>query len=201
MSKFVFLVLAALPLASPAAAGIADVIDGTYWGETDSALLQHFDGRATLLPTPIDFGDSYARIVLRSVPVGGVPLIAFFQMDKATGRLKRIQLERQRHGITPAAFRGVLAGLEATYGAPDRMCGVAPRPTTGYQAAAERIWLRHDVAIRAIFRDTTIEAFEGCLLSDPDFGSPPCGLTGQLLVRISPPDSEGASCGLSRRVP
>jgi hypothetical protein len=172
--------------------GIADLWEGTYWGEPASALFAHFGARATALPRPIDFGDSYAQIVLSRVVVGGVPLIAFFQLDKATGGLKRIQLERQRHGVTPSAARAVLGGIEAAYGAPDALCGVGPGPASGYQAAAERVWSRNGIVIRAIFRDTTIEAFEGCLAGDPSVG--PCGLTGQLLVRISPPDADAASC-------
>ena len=174
------------------ATGIADIGQATAWGETNRDLLAHFGRRATVLPQPIDFGDSYAQVVLRSVVVGGVPLIAFFQIDKATGGLKRIQLERQRHGVNPPAFRAVLAGLEADYGTPDRLCGSRPDAATGYQAAAERVWRRDGVVIRAIFRDTTIEAFEGCLAGDPSAG--PCGLTGQLLVRISPPGADGAGC-------
>jgi hypothetical protein len=93
--------------AQPArAAGIADAWEGTRWGESSSALLAHFGARATPLRQPIDFGDSYAQIVLRSVVVGGVPLVGFFQMDKTTRGLRRIQLERQRHGVNPPTFRG-----------------------------------------------------------------------------------------------
>jgi hypothetical protein len=179
------------------AAGIADSWAGTSWGEPSSALLAHFGARATALPRPIDFGDSYAQIVLRRVMVGGVALIAFFQMDKATGGLKRIQLERQRHGVNPPAFRAVLGALEADYGPPEALCGVGAGPASGYQAAAERVWLRDGVVIRAIFRDTTIEAFEGCSTGDPSLG--PCGLTGQLLVRISPPGADAATCPVPNR--
>jgi hypothetical protein len=175
------------------AAGIAESWEDTQWGEPSSALLAHFGARATRLAQPIDFGDSYAQIVLRSVVVGGVPLVAFFQMDKTTGGLRRIQLERQRHGVNPPAFRAVLGALEAAYGAPDMMCGVGPGPSGGYQAAAERVWLRDGRVIRAIFRDTTIEAFEGCLAGDPSIAGP-CGLTGQLLVRISPRGGDSAGC-------
>jgi hypothetical protein len=177
-------------------ADIADAWAGTQWGESESALLAHFGARATRLARPIDFGDSYAQIVLRRVVVGGVPLVAFFQMDKITQGLRRIQLERQRHGVNPPAFRAVLGALEVAYGMPDMMCGVAPGPTGGYQAAAERVWLRDGRVIRAVFRDTTIEAFEGCLSGDPSIAGP-CGLTGQLLVRISPPGvpgGDGAGC-------
>jgi hypothetical protein len=138
------LLIAILCLLSPAApgAGIADAWQGTYWGEPSRALVAHFGARATVLPRPLDFGDSYTDVVLRNLPVGGFPLIAYFQMDKTTGGLKRIQLERTRHGVV----------------------------------------------IRAIFRDTTLEAFEGCLIS----GS--CGLTAQLLVRISPPGGDPGRC-------
>jgi hypothetical protein len=150
-----------------------------------------------VLQRPIDFGDSYAQIVLRSVLVGGVSLIVFLQQDKATGGLKRIQLERQRHGVSPPAARAVLGALEAAYGAPDALCGIGPGPASGYQAAAERVWRRSGIVIRAIFRDTTIEAFEGCLAGDP--GAGPCGLTGQLIVRISPPAADTGGCAIPGR--
>ena len=198
------LVAAALLIAAFAplfagAAEIADLWSGTRWGEPSAALLAQFGARATVLQPALDFGDSYANIVLRDVTVGGFRLIGFFQMDKATGGLKRIQLERPRHGVTPTAFRAVLGTLEAGYGAPDAVCGVRPDPASGYQAAAERIWRRDGVVIRAIFRDTTIEAFEGCLADD---GSPlPCGLTGQLLIRISPPRQDDAGCPALPRAP
>ena len=184
------LLIAILCLLSPATrgAGIADAWQGTYWGEPSRALVAHFGARATALARPLDFGDSYADVVLRNVPVGGFALIAYFQMDKTTGGLKRIQLERPRHGVTPPAFRAVLAALETALGTPDAMCGVPPVPASGYQAAAERVWSRNGVVIRAIFRDTTLEAFEGCLLT----GS--CGLTAQLLVRISPPGGDPGRC-------
>ncbi len=174
------------------APALAEIWQGTYWGESSAALVAHFGARAAVLPRPLDFGDSYVDVVLRDVAVGGVPLIAFFQMDKATGGLKRIQLERQRHGVNPPAFRAIVGELEAAYGAPDRMCAVAPGPASGYQAATELAWSRGGVLIRAIFRDTTIEAFEGCLGGDPTLG--PCGLTGQLLVRISPPGADTTRC-------
>jgi hypothetical protein len=181
------------------AESIGAVWEGTYWGEPSRALLAHFGARATVLPRAIDFGDSYVQLVLRNLPVGGFPLNVFFQMDKTTRGLKRIQLERQRHGVNPPAFRGVLTALENEFGAPDAMCGVRPGPASAYQQAAETIWRRDDRVIRAVFRDTTIEAFEGCLFGDPSIG--PCGLTGQLLVRISPPDQDPGLCPTPARAP
>ena len=172
-------------------------LEGIQWGESQSALLVHFGARATVLPSPIDFGDSYTQIVLRNFVLGGVPLIAFFQIDKATQGLKRIQLERQRHSVNPPAFRGVIGGLEAEFGAPDAMCSILPGLKSGYQAGAEFDWSRGNNLVRAMFRDTTIEAVEGCLSRDLTAG--PCGLTGQLFVRISPPGADAPACPLPPR--
>lgn len=166
---------------------IEDLLNGIRWGETQRELLAHFGPRATVLPRPIDFGDSYAPLVARGVSLGGFSLIAYYQFDKATRRLKRIQLERPRHMVNPDAFRGVFLVLDADYGAPSKYCGTLPGPTTGYQGVAEYVWRRDDAVIRAIFRDTTLEALNGC-------HSPACGLTAQLLVRISPPAEDRGAC-------
>ena len=182
----------AIYCAAAHAAGISEILQGMRWGEPGDALVEHFGHGLSSLRRPIDFGDSYATLVLRHAQIGGVPLVVFFQMDKATGRLKRIQIERQRHGVDPPAFRAVVAGLRAEYGSPDAMCDIAPGPASGYQAATELVWSRDGDTIRAIFRDTTIEAFEGCLAGDPSLG--PCGLTGQLLVRISQRASDASAC-------
>jgi hypothetical protein len=183
------LVTAALLLVAEAARG--DALDelwaGTNWGESDAALLQHFGARATVLPQAIDFGDSYTQLVLRGFDLGGYGLIVYYQIDKATHGLKRIQLERPRHEVNPPAFRGVLAALVAAYGPAGKECGARPGPADGYQGAAEYIWARGGVTIRAIFRDTTLEALGGCF-------SPACGLTGQLLLRVSPPQGDNGQC-------
>lgn len=169
----------------------ADALDdawsGTRWGESPEALQRHFGADGFPLAEPIDFGDSYAPLVVRGVSVGGFPLIAFYQIDKLTHGLKRIQLELPRRMVNAGAFRGVLLALDAEYGAPDRNCGSLPGPTTGYQGAAEYVWVRGGAMIRAIFRDTTLEALEGCY-------SPACGLTAQLLVRISPATEDRGLC-------
>jgi hypothetical protein len=182
--------LAALLLSVQAASAedLDEAWAGLSWGEPAIAVLKQLGARATVLPRPIDFGDSYAPLVVRDFTVGGVALIAYYQMDKSSQALKRIQLERPRHGVTPTAFQGVLDGLEEGYGPPDLMCGIRPGPGNGYQAAVERIWSRGGVVIRAIFRDTTLEALDGCFIA----GS--CGLTAQLLLRVSPPRLDDGSC-------
>ena len=120
-------------------------------------------------------------------------MVVFFQMDKINHGLKRIQLERPRHGVNPPAFRSLLFALQSDFGWPDRLCAVPVYPRGGYQAANEALWFRDGAAISAIFRDTTLQAFEGCLFG-PATGS--CGLKGQLLIRIGPPDGGADPCFL-----
>jgi hypothetical protein len=187
-------------LATPAAAAdaLTDLLTQVHWGETSPDLLKRFDGAATQLPRDLDFGDSYADVVLRGETIGGVPVVTFFQMDKRTGGLKRIQLERPRHGVNPPALRAISAALYAEYGRPDKICLLPVTRVGGYQAAAQELWFRGRDAISAIYRDTTLQAFEGCLFG---ITSGYCGLTGQLLVRISPADgiAEPDPCSLTSR--
>lgn len=182
------LVVLSAALGVPAQAnGLDDAWLGTSWGETPEALQRHFGARGFALPHPIDFGDSYAPLALREVNVGGLRLIAYFQIDKATHGLKRIQFELPKHMVNAGAFRRVFLALDNDYGRPDTDCGTLPGPTTAYQGAAQYVWRRDGTVIRAIFRDTTLEAFNGCF-------SPACGLTAQLLVRISPAAEDGGAC-------
>jgi len=99
-------VLLASVLATPASAAdaLTNLLRQVHWGESSQDLLQQFDGAATQLARGLDFGDSYVDVVLRGEIIGGVPVVTFFQMDKRTRGLKRIQLERQRHGVNPPAL-------------------------------------------------------------------------------------------------
>jgi hypothetical protein len=187
------LAVVALAESVRAETGIGEIWRQTHWGESSDALLRQFGADADRLPRALDFGDSYVDVVLPREPIGGVPMVVFFQMDKVSHGLKRIQFERPRHAVNPPAFRGVLAGLHTDFGRPNQVCAIPVLPASGYQAAAEALWLRDGAVISAIFRDTTLQAFEGCLFG-PATGS--CGLTGQLLVRIGPSDGDGDPCRL-----
>ncbi len=191
MSRAVAVLLLLLNGGAAHAESVEAIRQGVRWGEPSAALAWQFGAAAMRLPQPLDFGDSYVDLVVRDAELGGVGLIAYFQMDKATGGLKRIQLERPRHRVNPPAFRAALAALEAAYGQPDLACVMRPGAGNGYQAAAIRIWRRGGDAIRAIFRDTSMEAYDGCFF----LGT--CGLTGQLLIRISP-QAVDASAGAPR---
>jgi hypothetical protein len=189
------MLLALLVLPARAAPGILTEWQDTHWGESAGGLMREFGARATPLPWQIDFGDSYADVVLRDETIGGVPVIVYFQMDKETRGLKRIQIERPQHGVNPPAARAIVRALKTKYGLPERHCLVPPRLANGFQAAAEWSWRQRGARIHAIYRDTTIEAVEGCLGIEPM----PCGLTGRLLVRISPAVGPPAACVASGR--
>ena len=183
---FLAVAVAVIALAGPllGADGIEELWQQTHWGELAEELLRQFGTAAVQLPRPLDFGDSYATVVLPSQKVGTVPMVVFFQMDKVTHGLKRIQIERPRHSVNPPAFRAILAALQTDFGRPDKICAIPVLPAGGYQAAPKRCGFVNGTVVSAIFRDTTLQAFEGCLFG-PATGS--CGLTGQLLVRIGPP--------------
>jgi hypothetical protein len=183
----------AVVLAWPASAaeGIAALVRDIHWGEQADALAGQFGRAARRLQRPLDFGDSYADVVLEGEQLGGVPVAVFFQMDKATHGLKRVQLEPLGHAINPAAYRAIAAALDAEYGRPDQKCVTPPVPAAGFQAAVEERWRSDDAAISAIFRDTTLQAFEGCLYG-PASGW--CGLHGQILVRIAPAAPQPVTC-------
>jgi hypothetical protein len=191
-------VLAAPGSAASAGDAMTELVSQVHWGETSQDLMQQFDGAATQLPRRLDFGDSYVDVVLDGETVGGVPVVTFFQMDKETHGLKRVQLERPRHGVNPPTFRAISSALHTAYGPPDKICLAPVTPNGGYQAAAQELWFRGTDLISAIYRDTTLQAFEGCLFG---VASGYCGLTGQLLVRISPADgiAEPDPCSLAIR--
>jgi hypothetical protein len=171
--------------------GIEALLREVHWGEPADALLRQFAPAATRLPVPFDFGDSYADVVLRGYTLGGVSVAVFFQMDKTTRGLKRVQLKPLGHQINPPAFRAIAAALNSEYGRPDSVCVTPPVPPAGYQAAVEEQWWQAHAMITAIFRDTTLQAFEGCLYG-PASGW--CGLHGQILVRAAAPAHETAVC-------
>ena len=185
--------VAVLVLAGAAvrAAELDPVLDGVRWGEDSRALVKSFGARAIRLSPPIEFGDSYVDVALRGQSLGGYDFAVYFQMDKATRRLKRVMLERQRHGANPMVYRAVLAALTRDYGAPAAACHARPLSGNGYQAAGERVWLPDGLTIRAVFNDTTIEAEEGCTSA----GAAACGLTGHLFVQILPRAPGTGPCG------
>jgi hypothetical protein len=164
---------------------LAPVTDGVGWGETSDALAEHFGKSALRLAPPIEFGDSYVDVALRGQVFAGYPFTVYFQMDPASRRLKRIMLERQRHGANPMVFRALVDAFTRDYGPPAESCSLPASAATGYQATVERVWRTGDGTVRVVFRDTTLEAAQGCV----SVGNGACGLTGHLYTLILPGDA------------
>ena len=176
-----YLVALAFAVQPARAAELAPILAAVHWGESSAEIARSFGARAVRLTHPIEFGDSYVDVALRDQTLGGYPFAVYFQMDNATRGLKRVMLERQRHGANPMVYRAVLAALVQEYGPPSDRCHSPATHRNGYQAEGERIWFDGGNAIRAVFSNTTLEAEGGCAP-----GGAPCGLTGHLFVQILP---------------
>jgi hypothetical protein len=175
------------------AAALEDAWVETRWGESSDEIAAHFGARATRLAKPLDFGDSFADVVLRKEMLGGYAVVVYFQMDKQTRGLKRVQVERQRHGVNPMVARAILDALVQGYGEPDKFCFAPPSAITGYQSTSERLWLRGGDAIRLVLRDMSVDLSEGCPFADLGVLAS-CGPLGQILVRVTPPAAEPPPC-------
>jgi hypothetical protein len=184
------LLVLALPVA--AATGWRD----TWWGESSESLSRQFGAAATRLGRPIDFGDSYADLVLRNYDIGSYGFIVFFQMDKQTHGLKRIQIERGRHGAVPEVAKAAFDALVARYGPPTIACSVRAG-TIDAQTLSVEVWQHDDTTVRALFRAASLNTLDPYLArAAGDFvtGSTAAGLPQQLLIRIAPAGTEPQDC-------
>ena len=161
---------------------LSPVLDGVHWGESAAALRQHFGGRALSLAPPIEFADAYVDVALRRQMIAGYGFAVYYEMGRASHTLVRIMLERGPHGANPAVFRAVAAALRRDYGAPAQSCTLGASAANGYQAVIERLWRLRGVTMRAVYRDTTLAAAEGCVRG----GTGACGATAHLYVQVLP---------------
>jgi hypothetical protein len=170
--------------------------EGVRWGDTSDALLAQFGARATRLDRPLDFGQAYVDVVLRRHDIGGFPYIVYFQMDRASGRLIRIQIERPRHGAVAMAHRAAVAALEARYGTPTHVCQQRV-PKLGGQAIDERIWRQGELTVRLVFREQSLGVLQPRRPEpfDSDVWEPSLeGLPQQLFIRLAPAGTEPDVC-------
>ena len=121
--------LALIPAGGRAATGETGW-QGTSWGETSSALAARFRKQETSLDRPLDFGDAHVDVVLKNYPIGGYPFIVYFQMGNDGTGLKRIQIERARHGAVPQVSAAAFKELATLYGPPTESCAAPARTVT-----------------------------------------------------------------------
>jgi hypothetical protein len=169
---------------------------GTVWGESTEGLGRQFGAAATRLDRPIDFGDSYADLVLKNFDVGGYGFTVFFQMDKRSHGLKRIQIERGRHGALPQVAKAAFEALVESYGPPTIACSIRAH-TIDAQNLVEEVWQRDDTTVRALFREASLNTLDPYLaraVGDFVSGTTTAGLSQQLLIRIAPAGTEPEDC-------
>jgi hypothetical protein len=169
---------------------------GTEWGESTDALRRQFGPAATHLDRPIDFGDSYVDLALKNYDVGGYGFTVLFQMDKSSHGLKRIQIERGRHGAVAEVAKAAFDALVATYGRPTTTCSTQAH-TIEARSLIEEVWQRDGVTVRAIFREASLNTLDPYLaraVGDFATGSTAAGLPQQLLIRIAPAGTEPQDC-------
>ena len=191
------LLTALIGLAVPQVANAASTgWRGTSWGDSTDDLDRQFGAAATRLPRPIDFGDSYADLVLKNYDIAGHRFIVFFQMAKSSHGLKRIQIERGRHGAVPIVAKAAFDALVATYGQPTIACAI-PAHAIYAQSLVEEVWQRDDTTVRALFREASLNTLDPYLaraVGDFVTGSTAEGLSQQLLIRIAPAGTEPEDC-------
>jgi hypothetical protein len=190
-------ILAAQVLAQPE---IDTGFEGVRFGATSAELLQRFGTRAMRLERPLDFGDAYVDVVLRNYALGGYAWIVYFQIDRASRRLRRIQIERPRHGAVPMVHEALITALTERLGPPARVCsGYEDRPDP--QAIDERIWRRDGVVVRAVFRSINPGVLEWrrSTIDNGEVWDPAMeGKPQQLFVRFAPAGTEPDGCGSVR---
>jgi len=110
-----------LLLANPVQAAPADIIDwhGARWGMTAGQLADVFGSALEPLPGRWDFGSAFADHALFDHEGA---FTVYFQMNKTSGRLQQVLLERRADQATAAAVENVQAALTSAYGPADGSC-------------------------------------------------------------------------------
>jgi len=161
--------MAAALLLAPLSAFAADLttLTAVRWGMTAGELEQALGNAANRLPGRWDFGQYYADTSVEDVEVAGLPFRAFLQMDRQSGRLAQILLERRGRQASPMVFEDIADALARQFGEPDEDLrnGNAAVP-----ASVRLVWRLPDMTINASFFDFRTSAI---FSEDPNRRSDP----------------------------
>jgi hypothetical protein len=174
----VLLALFSVALPSPLAASGWDRVD---WGMTSNDIAAIYGPRAQRLASPIVFGDSYSDIVLRDQSFADYPFRVYFQMDKTSGRLAHVLLERRRQYATRSVFDRVVETLRHDLGPESERCGGAA--DRGKPTSIDLRWRRNEETVVLSFLDFAAEVLE--------YGNDPAR---RILIRYSPAGDGGKAC-------
>ena len=132
--------------------------------------------------------------------MAGLPFRAFLQMDRQTGKLAQVLLERRGRQATPMVFEDIANALIGQFGQPseDHSDGNAAVPSS-----VRLVWKLPDMTINASFFDFRTSAI---FSEDPNVEPNPLvpyserrrnnpgTLPRRALIRFNPPDCDGAGC-------
>lgn len=127
--------------------------DRARWGMSGAKLQAAYGNQLKTLPNPMQFAQAYAALALPNHELVGSRFTAFFQMDRATGRLGQVLIERRRHYATIALFRRIEAEMIARHGQPCRRRDAPGEPADHAMAVLERSWVMPGGAIHLTFLD------------------------------------------------
>jgi len=196
-----FLLTGAL-LMAPVSAPAADLetLTAVRWDMDADELDRALGSADSRLPGRWDFGRYYADMSVEDVEVAGLPFRAFLQMDRKSGKLAQILLERRGRQATPMVFEDIANALIGQFGQPDedRRNGNAAVPTS-----VRLVWKLPDMTINASFFDFRTSAI---FSEDPNVEPNPLvpfserqrnnprTLPRRALIRFNPPGCDGEGC-------
>ncbi|WP_158045483.1 hypothetical protein [Skermanella pratensis] len=142
-------VLLASSLHSAPAADL-DTLRSVRWGMSPAELSDALGRSANTLPGRWDFGRYYSETTVEHVEVGGIPFRAFLQIDRKTGGLGQILLERRGRQATPMVFDDIVQVLTDRFGEPEQ---TAREGDIAVPASLRIVWRLPDFTINASFFD------------------------------------------------
>jgi hypothetical protein len=189
-------------LMAPVSASAADLgtLTAVRWGMDAEELDRALGSADSRLPGRWDFGRYYADMSVEDVEVAGLPFRAFLQMDRKSGKLAQVLLERRGPQATPMVFEDIANALIGQFGQPDenRSDGDAAVPSS-----VRLVWKLPDMTINASFFDFRTSAI---FSEDPNVEPNPLvpyserrrnnprTLPRRALIRFNPPGCDGAGC-------
>jgi hypothetical protein len=190
----------ALVLPAPAAGADLATLSAARWGMDAGELDRALGDSDTRLPGRWDFGRYYADSSVENVEVAGIPFRAFLQMDRKTGKLSQVLLERRGRQATPMVFEDIANALIGQFGEPAENTndGNAAVPSS-----VRLVWKLPDMTINASFFDFRTSAI---FSEDPNVEPNPLvpyserrrnnprTLPRRALIRFNPPGCDGAGC-------
>ena len=175
-------------------------LSAVRWGMDADELDKALGSADSRLPGRWDFGRYYADTSVEDVEVAGLPFRAFLQMDRKSGKLAQILLERRGRQATPMVFEDIANALIGQFGQPDED---RRDDNIAVPASVRLIWKLPDMTINASFFDFRTSAI---FSEDPNVEPNPLvpyserrrnnprTLPRRALIRLNPPDCDGAGC-------